>query len=152
VIVAEVKGRRENMGEQNQTSNSLRPVWAVLACLFVLGVFLWPRSFIGGGPGIMTGFEMNLRLIDGAKQQWAFAHGGNGASLTTKEDIAPYLGEFAGADGWLKPVAGEVYILRPLSNVPEAQLTREVEGRPKGTIIRFGSNGRLEYILPNNPK
>lgn len=140
------------MGERNRTSIALRLVWAVLGCLIVLGLVLWPGNFIREGPGRMTGLEMNLRLIDAAKQQWAFAHGGNGASLPTKENVAPYLRESGAADGWLKPVAGEVYLIRPLSNVAEAQLTRAVEGKPEGTIIRFGTNGRLEYILPNNPK
>jgi len=70
-------------------------------------------------------------------------HGLTGAAVPTKEDIIPYLHGFdVDADGWIKPVAGERYNLRCLVEVPEAELTRDLEGRPKGTRIRLLTNGK----------
>ena len=144
---------RMNMGVRNQTAIRLTAAWVVLACVLVVGVILyWPKNHVTGGPGISSGIEHNLRLIDSAKEEWGIEHGANGLSVATKEDLAPYLKRYVASNGWLSSVAGEVYILGPLSKAPEAQLTREVDGRPKGTIIRFGTNGLLEFVLTNNPK
>ena len=87
-------------------------------------------------------------LIDFAKNEWAYVHHVTNPAVMTKEDIAPYLGSATNADGWVKPVAGEVYMLKTLAELPEAQLTREVGTLPKGTLIRLASNSQLEIILP----
>jgi hypothetical protein len=56
----------------------------------------------------------NLRMIDGAKQQWALEHQKPAASLPSAADIAPYL------KGNALPVcpAGGVYTLNPVSLMP----------------------------------
>jgi hypothetical protein len=93
----------------------------------------------------------NLRQLDGAVSYWAMENHQTGSVLMTKQDIAPYVKHLLDQDGWVKPVAGEVYILKPLPASPEAVLTREVEGRPKGTVFRFRTNGDLEIqIVPPN--
>jgi hypothetical protein len=93
----------------------------------------------------------NLRQLDGAVSVWAMEQHQTGAVMMTKEDIAPYVKHLLDRDGWVKSVAGELYILKPLPESPEAVLTREVEGRPKGTVFRFRTNGDLQLqIIPPN--
>lgn len=89
----------------------------------------------------------NLRQLDGAIQMWALDHGQTGAVLVTKQDLAPYLTHPPHLDGWVKPVAGERYILKGLYEPPEAELTRDLEGRPKGSVLRLSTNG-FDVILP----
>ena len=92
-----------------------------------------------------------LRQLDGAVSQWAIEHHQTGAVMMTKDDIAPYVRYLLDRDGWVKSVAGEVYILKPLPASPQAVLTREVDGRPKGTVLCFRMNGDLEIqIIPPN--
>ncbi len=125
-----------------------------LASILVLGLFLAlfisiaVPNYVGHGRGRLNAITFNLRQLDAAVQQWEIDHHPTGAVLVAREDIAPYL-RFA-PDHWVKRVAGEQYVLKPLPQSPEAVLTREVEGHPKGTIIRFGTNGGgLQFILPN---
>ena len=100
-------------------------------------------NFVRSGTSKTSAIFSNLRQLDGAKQIWAFEHGRTGAVAVTTQDIAPYLPHFTA-------VAGERYILRTLAEVPEAQLTREVDGRPKGTVLRFGTNDSVEIIGPTH--
>jgi hypothetical protein len=90
----------------------------------------------------------NLRQLDGAMQQWALDHGRTGAVMATKEDIAPYLRYSFAPDGLVKSVAGERYILKTITEPPEAHLTCELDGRPKGTVFRLGTTSVVEIILP----
>lgn len=85
----------------------------------------------------------NLRQLDGAAEQWAIDHDQTGAVLVTEADLTNYLRRS------LEPIAGERYVLRPLPQSPEVVLTREVEGRPKGTVICFTTNGEVRFIPPN---
>jgi hypothetical protein len=116
-----------------------------VAVLFVLGV----PNFVGHGPGKINAILNNLRQIDGASQQWATSRGQTGAVTATWADIAPYLPPASGPQGSVRQVAGERYVLKPLTQPPEAVLTREVEGHPKGTVVRFSTNGEVEVIQPN---
>ena len=119
------------------------------ACLFVAcaAAGVWQiimPSFVRSGPCKTSQIINNLRQLDGAVCQWALDHRQTGAVAVTRQDIAAYL-----KDGWVRPVAGEKYILKLLSESPEAQLTREVDGRPKGTVFRWRTNTELEIVLPN---
>jgi hypothetical protein len=141
------------MSESNSSSNHFPLIWAILVCALVLGIFLyWPRNYVHGGWARTTVIEQNLMLIDFAKNEWAYVHHVTNPLVMTKQDIAPYLGPATNADGWVKPVAGEVYIIKALTESPEAQLTREVGTWPKGTIIRLATNSQLEMILPKKPQ
>ena len=111
--------------------------------LVVFLVSLCAPNFVRSGPSKTGWIVNNLRQLDGAKQQWGLDHGKTGAVMVTEEDVAPYLRSF-------KPAAGERYILKALSESPEAQLTREVGGNPKGSVLRLDTNGAAEVILPNN--
>jgi hypothetical protein len=104
---------------------------------------LCPINCVRSGTSKTNAIFNNLRQLDGAKQTWAFEHGRTGAVVVTMQDIAPYLRHFTA-------VAGERYILRTLAEVPEAQLTCEVGGRPKGTVLRLGTNDSIEIIGPTN--
>jgi len=99
-------------------------------------------------PSKTRAIQNNLRQLDGATQLWALDHHQTGAVVPTWEDIAPYLKRASDPRVRVKPVAGEVYVLKVLTQSPEAVLTRQVDGMPKGTVLRFGTNGDLEIILP----
>jgi len=92
----------------------------------------------------------NLRSIEDAVQQWALEQTRTGAVEVTWMNIGPYLGHSPVSEGRVKAVAGEIYTLKSLVESPEAQLTRDLEGRPKGTVIRLGTND-AEFILPKLP-
>jgi hypothetical protein len=100
-------------------------------------------NFVRSGPGKTVGIEWRLRLIDTAKQEWAADHHQTNDVAMSAEDIAPYLTRFF-PQGAIRPVAGERYTINSLWKAPEAELTREMEGRPKGTVIRVDGG-----ILPN---
>ncbi len=85
----------------------------------------------------------NLRQFAGAAEMWAIDHHQTNAVLMTEADLTNYLRHP------LQPIVGERYILRPLPQSPEVVLTREVEGRPKGTVICFTTNGEVKFIPPN---
>jgi hypothetical protein len=85
----------------------------------------------------------NLRQLDGAVQTWALEHQQTGAVLVTEADLTNYL------RGAPHRIAGERYVLLPLPQSPQVVLTREVEGRPKGTVICFTTNGEVRFTPPN---
>ena len=86
----------------------------------------------------------NLRRINMAVEQWALEHNQTNPVPVTKNDITPYL------ERWVKPVAGETYTLKTTLEPAEAELTRDFEGHPKGTVFRLRTNG-VEIILPKPP-
>ena len=115
---------------------------AILVFLFVVVSANWVHS----GPGKGTEIFNNLEQLQNAKEYWAHIHNRTGAVEVTREEIASVI-NINGAH-WIRPVAGEKYILNRLNQSPEARLTQEVEGRPNGTIFRFDTNGGLEIIVP----
>jgi hypothetical protein len=121
---------------------------SVLAVLVLLVGLLRNLRFVHTGPSKTGTIMANLRLIDGAKQVWAFDHHQTGAVAVTKEDIAPYLTHPPYVKGWPKPVAGERYTIGLLTESPEAELTRDLGQLPKGTrFLLTETNGGM--ILPN---
>jgi hypothetical protein len=123
---------------------SLGGIFALIVLVALLIAIAVP-NYVGRGPGKINTIINNLRQLDGAVQTWAMEHHQTGTVLVTKEDLAPYL---VAPDHWPKPVAGERYVLNTLPQSPEALLTREVEGRPRGTVIRFSTNGDIQFIRP----
>ena len=119
--------------------------------LFValLATFAVP-NYVGGGHSKTVGIEHNLRQLDGAVQQWGIDHHQTGAVVVTWENVAPYLKAAPEVHSGMKPVDGEVYVVKDLMHSPEAVLTRKLGERPKGTVLRLGTNGALEIILPKN--
>ena len=81
---------------------------------------------------------------------WGIDHHQTGAVAVTWEDLAPYLKADRDVHGGMKSVAGEVYMLKTLTQPPEAVLTRKLGDRPKGTVLRLGTNGDVQFVFPKH--
>ena len=68
----------------------------------------------------------------------------------TWEDVVPYLKADRVFHGGMKSVAGEVYVLKTLTQSPEAVLTRKLADKPKGTVLRLGTNGDFQFVFPKH--
>lgn len=137
------------MSEPTQPSHGSKLWGSIFVCFLIWACYLFfCPNFVGGGPSKINRIFNNLRILQGAQGQWALEHHMTGSEVVTQEAIASYCGR----DGWIKPVAGELYILKTLREIPEAQLTRDLEGRPKGTVFRLGTNGEETIILPDKPR
>ena len=136
------------MTTEQPKQRSFSSLWWVLAAVIVvwLAWALFVPDFVRSGTTKTNGIFNNLRQLDGAKQRWALDHGRTGAVLVTIEDIAPYVLHSLLKAGSVKPIAGERYSLKTLNESPEAQLTHELDGRPKGTVLRLGTNS-IEIIV-----
>ena len=72
-----------------------------------------------------------LRIIEGAKDQWAQEHHATNGALPTLDDLAPYL-----KDGKLpKPAAREIYTVNPVGTLATAKLTRKMDGYEAGRVF-----------------
>jgi len=120
----------------------------VLVILVALLASIAVPNFAGSHRSKTNEIVNNLRQLDGAVQQWGRDHQKTGAVAVAWADVAPYLKASPEVRGVMKSVAGEVYVLKDLTHPPEAVLTRKLGERPKGTILRLGTNGELEVILP----
>ena len=143
------------MSEPERPSISALIKGAIIACFVVwAGYVTCVPDFTRSGPSKTNGVMNNLRRLDAAKQIWALEHGQtNAAAVPTMEDLAPYLrgprdGEGLDATTGIKPVAGERYFIKSLAESPEAELMRELDGRPKGTVFRMATNVADEIVLP----
>jgi hypothetical protein len=121
--------------------------FAVVLLFLVAAYLIMAPNFVRSGSTKSNGILNNLRILDTAKEEWAVEHHQTGSVFVTKEDVAPYLGRVHG-DFLEKPIAGERYILGTLTERPEAELAHELDGRPKGTILRLGTNLADSYVLP----
>ncbi|HXF11131.1 MAG TPA: hypothetical protein VN625_10130 [Desulfuromonadaceae bacterium] len=135
--------------------------WPLMTIIFVAGVLvaIATPNFTGGGPSKTSYVGNNLRQIDGAKYAWASEHGFTNddqirllTDRPTEKDLEPYLyyqGRSFVVSGW-----GEVYTAGPMNRSPEARLTRNMAGLPKGTVVRFAdtNSSRLECVLPDGTK
>ena len=92
----------------------------------------------------------NLQQLEGAVQMWGIDHHQTGAVAVTWEDVAPYLRADPHVQGGMKSEAGEVYVLKTLTQPPEAVLTRKLGDRPKGTVVRLETNGDFQIVLPKD--
>jgi len=69
-------------------------------------------------PHLVGGIVNNLRLLEGAKEQWALENKKDPGATPTLADVAPYL-----KNGVMpSPVAGETYLLNPVGTRPTAKL------------------------------
>ena len=124
--------------------------------LLALGLFvaflasLAVPNYVGGGPSKTSIIFSHLQQLDGAVQMWGIDHHQTGAVAVTWEDVAPYLKTDRDVHGGMKSVAGEVYVLKTLTQPPEAVLTRKLGDRPKGTVLRLGTNGDVQFVFPKH--
>ena len=120
---------------------------SILVGLVLLVWLVGKLNFVRSGPSKTGTIIHNLRLIDGAKQEWALEHHQTGAVAISKDDLVPYLKRPPHLDGWVKPVAGERYTIKLLTESPEAQLTRDLGHLPEGTrFLLTESNDAI--VLP----
>ena len=133
------------MSDPRQSSPRVVFTWLVVAAVAYLVWLVCVPNFVGSRTSKINGIMNNLRQLDGAKQQWALDHGQTGAVLVTEQDIAPYFGR---PSGWVRPVAGERYILNRLDQSPEAELTHQLLKRPKGTRFSLSETNGYGVILP----
>jgi hypothetical protein len=66
---------------------------AGLVVLLLLGWHWLVPSFVHTGPGDrrIGAIANNLRILEGAKEQWALEHHATNGTLLTADDLAPYL-------------------------------------------------------------
>ena len=62
----------------------------------------------------------NLRLLDGAKEQWALENKKSGDAVPTMEDLGPYLGRGESGSS-ITSLAGEKYVLGKVSELPKVE-------------------------------
>ena len=73
----------------------------------------------------------NLRIIEGAKAQWALENKKGEGSPATEQDLAQYL-----HGGKINPVAGETYHINPVGTPPTATLSQQIMNHPAGAVIK----------------
>ncbi len=73
----------------------------------------------------------NLRILEGAKDQWALENNKPSNSKVTEQDIASYI-----RGGRVNPVAGETYQLNPIGTPATATLGRKIMNHPAGSVIK----------------
>jgi hypothetical protein len=132
-------------GQNMNDRNRLTWISAVGGVLVVLGLLfsVFRVNYVGNGPSKSTVIANNLRQLYGAMQQWGLDHRQPDSVIVTEEDVAPYLRHP------LKPAAGERYVLKTLSESPEAHLTQDVSEWPAGSVLRLNTNGDFEVVSPN---
>ena len=73
----------------------------------------------------------NLRMIEGAKAQWALENRKRTGDLVTEQNLSAYL-----RGGKINPVAGETYHLNPVGTPATATLSRKITSHPAGSVIK----------------
>ncbi|PYK00082.1 MAG: hypothetical protein DME23_08245 [Verrucomicrobia bacterium] len=73
----------------------------------------------------------NLRIIEGAKAQWALENKKGEGSPASEQDLAQYL-----RGGKINPVAGETYHINPVGTPPTATLSQQIMNHPAGSVIK----------------
>jgi hypothetical protein len=74
----------------------------------------------------------NLRIIEGAKDQWALEHRKATGDSVTEQDLAPYL-----RDGKINAILGETYTLNAIGTPASATAPVQVGSHPPGSKIRL---------------
>jgi hypothetical protein len=104
-----------------------------LALLVVVAV---PRR-VGGGSGPSNSIYNNLRVIEGAKEQWALEQKKSPGDTPGITDLAPYL-----RNGLLPPaIVKEKYEINPLGISATARLIRKMGPYEAGTIFKVNGKG-----------
>jgi len=97
----------------------LAPMAAVATIAFFFGYLLIPNFLRGRQTARSNSIINNLRLVNGAKQQWALENHKPDDAEPTMEDLKQYLGR-GGQEG-LGSVAGEKYVPGKVSEAPKVE-------------------------------
>jgi len=73
----------------------------------------------------------NLRIIEGAKNQWTLENRKRDGDRVTEEDLAPYI-----RGGKIRPVAGETYSINAVGTPATAKAPVRVGNFPPGAAIK----------------
>src|SRR5205814_9969875 len=73
----------------------------------------------------------NLRMIEGAKAQWALENKKRTGDPVTEHNLSAYL-----RGGKINPVAGETYQLNPVGTPATATLSQKLMNHPAGSVIK----------------
>jgi hypothetical protein len=100
----------------------------------LIAVLLWsftPRFVNGTRRPEMNSIKNNLRIIDGAKDQFALEKRKKPGDPVTAEDLRDYI-----KGGGVKTVAREKYLVNPVGHPAEAILAKKILNFEKGSRIR----------------
>jgi hypothetical protein len=73
----------------------------------------------------------NLRIIEGAKEQWALENKKREGTTVTEQNLAEFL-----RGGRINPVAGETYNINPVGTPATARLNQKIMNHPAGSVIK----------------
>lgn len=125
---------------------------AVLAILGLLAAMLLPSLAKAKRKSMGASVMTNLRMLDGAKQQWALENSKSGDAAPTMEELKPYLGR---GESGLPSVAGESYVPGKVSEQSMVETTpaeaKKLIGRRAVTTTVTG-DGKVQFsLLPPPP-
>jgi hypothetical protein len=124
-------------------------ICAVVGALICAAAVIYIPSGVPRHPtGPVNAILNNLRKIEGAKELYAQKHAEPRTAELTPQDLEPFLPH----GFWERTVAGERYIIHSCGVPPEAVLTRGIQDLPAGTKLRFGNDGKVETIRPNETR
>jgi len=73
----------------------------------------------------------NLRMIEGAKAQWALENRKREGTPVTEQDLAQYV-----RGGRVHPITGETYNINPVGTPITATLSQRIMNHPAGSVIK----------------
>ena len=106
-----------------QPKSSAPATWSLALIAFIvvaIAIMMIPNFVKSRKPSQMNACINNLRLIDGAKQQWALENGKKGDAVPTFQDLKRYIGR---GDGVLPNCPdGGTYTIGAVSNAPTCSI------------------------------
>ena len=120
---------------QNRTHNNagftLVEIMIVVSIIGLLTALVIPNFMKARDRAQLNSILNNLRIIEGAKAQWALENKKSEGSPATEQDLAQYL-----RGGKINPVAGETYHINPVGTPPTATLSQQIMNHPAGSVIK----------------
>jgi hypothetical protein len=103
----------------------------VAVVVFIFAGWHWLRNGDSGSGHALSPIFNNLRILEGAKEQWALEHHATNGALPAAAELTPYLkgGEFPA------PAAGEIYTINPVGQLITAKLPMKISEFEAGTLL-----------------
>ena len=136
------------------------PLTATAAALVLLAAITMPNFTRARENGSVNSVLNNLRILEGAKDQWALENKKSGDDVVTLGDLTDYL-----KDGTVKSVLGEQYKLGRVSDPVTAEVDAsrakktfgalatkqpQLSGQPaRAQRARLNANGELTFVEKN---
>jgi hypothetical protein len=103
----------------------------LLGLLLLLAWIVAVPKFVNGRPAPLNSIFNNLRIIQGAKDQWALERKQPAGAVPTWSDLAPYLGN----GKFPRYVLKEKYTINPVGIPPSALAPVKIGTYPAGSTI-----------------